>query len=664
MSSKKESLLVRSNYRHDIQILRGLAVMLVVVYHISPDFLPGGYIGVDIFFVISGFLITQHITREMREGGFSFASFYARRAARLLPASFFVLFVTLMVAVVVAPPVELYRILRDSVATALYVPNILFALTGTNYLTETSPSLFQHYWSLGLEEQFYLIWPIVLFLSFKLTKGSAKRVTFLLGMIAFISFLGGVVMSTYAQPVAFFSLPFRAWELAAGGLIAMIGTHRCQNIAARHRAMVSGVSVAGLAITAFVFDDQTVFPSYNALLPVVLAASVLYFGLHLLPRWLEPTAVWFERLGGISYSVYLVHWPLLVLPMVANSWRPVSQPLLWIFGAISIPLGWLLSRYVENIWRGKKFDRPNKFYLKFAGVSALGMAAFSLIILVVAQDRPLFIDQESLEYSSERSPVGAGFIGNNVSFALQDAKKQVAVPTGDNCHLEAGETRPRGCTYGSAQAKYKVALIGDSHAAQWFPALESATQQFDVELTTYTKDGCAIYDKSILEVVDERKDCKQWQQNVLKQLDGARFDLMLVTSSVSPEIAVSSASYLSGMRDALPILLRSGNVALLADTPRFEANPIVCLSANIEDPNECAIPRASAFNVEFREADERLSSEFGIPIVDLSDRMCSDVCYPMIDNQITFKDTHHISRSFSQVLTEPLLSRMMTVLAE
>lgn len=223
MSSSGAAQRTRRGFRTDVQGLRAIAVGLVLLYHAGVPLITGGYVGVDVFFVISGFLISTHLLESLdRDGRIRFADFYARRIRRILPASLVVAALTALAAVVFYPPLGLERVLRDAFATILYVPNVWFAIQNTDYLADHSPSPFQHYWSLGVEEQFYLFWPLLLVFLVLLVR---RRRAFVIGgiaVIAAVSMISGIVLTPIDQPSAFFLLPTRAWELLIGALVAAI----------------------------------------------------------------------------------------------------------------------------------------------------------------------------------------------------------------------------------------------------------------------------------------------------------------------------------------------------------------------------------------------------------------------------------------------------------
>ncbi len=291
-------------FRGDIQGLRALAVLAVVFYHAHVGFLGGGYIGVDVFFVISGFLITDLLWRELeRTGRVSFSSFYGRRLRRLLPMAVLVLIVTMVASLRWLPPLELRSVWKDGLATALYGGNYRFAAVQTNYLMSSAPpSPFQQYWSLGVEEQFYLFWPLLLLVApAAIWRLSGRRPYFagttkqhpaharmlppsrlaafvVLGAIAVGSFAFSLWLTQTDQPWAFFSLPSRAWELAAGGLVAL-GAPVLLHAPAGIAAVAGWTGLAVVTLSAMTFTSLTAFPGLAAGAPVLGAAAILAAGL-------------------------------------------------------------------------------------------------------------------------------------------------------------------------------------------------------------------------------------------------------------------------------------------------------------------------------------------------------------------------------------------------
>jgi peptidoglycan/LPS O-acetylase OafA/YrhL len=311
--------------------LRAVAILAVVAYHAGLSSIPGGYVGVDVFFVISGFLITDHLGRELAErGGISFGAFYARRARRLLPSALLVIGVTVAVSCVVLPPLQAMLVARDGLANAFYVGNYRYALQATNYLSASGPvSPLLNYWSLGVEEQFYLVWPALLFVASLAWWHRSKRtgrsspgqgqplfsaVVVAMALVAACSLAFSISLTRANQPWAFFSLPTRAWELAVGGLLALAAP-RLGRLPVGGRALLGWAGIGAIVFAAVTFTSATPFPGTAALVPVGGAAAVVAGGCGrprlgagwLLGRW--PMQV----IGRVSYTWYLWHWPALVL---------------------------------------------------------------------------------------------------------------------------------------------------------------------------------------------------------------------------------------------------------------------------------------------------------------------------------------------------------------
>lgn len=251
----------RPRFRGDIQGLRAIAVAAILLNHAGMPRIPGGYVGVDVFFVVSGFLITGHLAEELSATGrISLADFYTRRARRILPAAFAVIVLTVVAAIVLQPPLLLPNTLRDAAAAAVYLPNLRFAAEHTDYFkTKDDPSAFQHYWSLGLEEQFYLVWPLLILLAFVLLGRSRRGVVVMLTAVSIASFLLSVYLTHRTPLWAFFLLHTRAWEFAIGGLLAIATTaRRWPDV--RTIGLLGWIGLALIAYAVLRFGPRTRFP--------------------------------------------------------------------------------------------------------------------------------------------------------------------------------------------------------------------------------------------------------------------------------------------------------------------------------------------------------------------------------------------------------------------
>ena len=361
------------HFRADVEGLRGVAIALVVAFHAAPTLLPGGFVGVDVFFVISGCVITALLLRELeRSGGIDLPGFYARRVRRLLPAAVLALGTTLLLSAWVIPPLELPRVAGDGVASALSVANIRFALASGDYFEAVaSPSPFLHYWSLSVEEQFYLVWPATLSLAFRFGRRRSVVAAVILA-ITIVSLVAAVVITDLSASWAFHSLPTRAWQLAMGGLLA-IGAfgalgHRALGLPL---ALLGWVGLAAVIAAAFVLDGAQAYPGAWALVPTLGAAALIEGGDRRLGPSVLLRASPLRFLGRISYALYLWHWPLLVLPAVAlgSDLEPAARVALV---ALAISVATLSTILVEEpVRRGSGRASGRR---QAAVVGGLGMA--------------------------------------------------------------------------------------------------------------------------------------------------------------------------------------------------------------------------------------------------------------------------------------------------
>src|SRR5215217_6727615 len=371
------SMDARSRFRADVEGLRAVGVVAVVAYHAELGPVRGGFVGVDVFYVLSGFLITGLLWEELDgTGRLRFGAFYARRARRLLPAAVLVLLVTLVASSLWLSLLQVPVVARDAAAAALYVANYRFALQRTDYLADASPSPLQHYWSLGVEEQFYLLWPVLLLVVF--VAGRRLRTPSSAGAVAVLALAGAgslalsLRLTAVSEPWAFFSLPTRAWELAAGGLVALSAStlRRLPGVAA---ATLGWLGLEAIAWSITRFSAATPFPGAAALFPVGGTAAGFAA-----PR-LGPGRVlgWrpLQAAGKLSYSWYLWHWPLLILaPVVAGHALRLGQRL-----GLAAASGLLALATVKLVEDPVRFSprlraRPSRSLALGAGLTAVTTA--------------------------------------------------------------------------------------------------------------------------------------------------------------------------------------------------------------------------------------------------------------------------------------------------
>jgi len=652
--------------RADIQGLRAVAVAAVVLDHAGLPGVGGGYVGVDVFFVVSGFLITGQLARRLgATGRVGFADFYARRARRILPASLTVLALTAVGALLFVPATLRSRAMTDAVAVALYVPNYVFAARGTDYLANTTPSVFQHYWSLGVEEQFYLLWPALLGLAWLLLRRRRGAIAAVLGVLACASFVAELVLTRTSEPWAFFALWPRAWELAAGGLLALAAPAVARRLPPWTARILGWAGLAGIVAACTLFTADTVFPGTAALLPVLSAVAVIAAGevpvrgsvgalLSLRP---------FLFLGAISYSLYLVHWPLEQLPQAAVGYEsPLPLGIRLALAALAVPIAWLMYRLLENPVRHASAlaeARPRRSLLAALGGS--GLLAAASVIAMIATANPVLHTARTVAAVAPTAPVKATpFVPANLRPALTKASSDNPALYSDGCELDFSTSQPKPCSFGRADAP-AVVLWGDSAAAQWAPGLQQAVEASGSRLVTQTKSGCASTLISHVRDGAPYPSCDAWRKNVLAELKADPPAVIVLADYVNEELPKGSdaeTQWAHGLADTIAQLPAQSKVLILADSPDFGTSPIECLSQHITDADACARPAALALDSPGRVAAYRAAADTRADIVDLTSYFCADSCPAIVGNTLVYRDSHHLTASYSSELAAPLETKL------
>ncbi|MEJ7929450.1 acyltransferase family protein [Ramlibacter sp. AN1015] len=448
-------------YRADIDGLRAVAVMAVVIHHIAPELLHGGFVGVDVFFVISGFLITKIIHTEMREQRFSFLEFYARRARRILPALLAVVVATLAAGWLLQLPSDYRATLRSAVAAVFSVSNILFSTTTKGYFDETDERLnpLLHTWSLGVEEQFYLFFPFALLVWMRLPRSLRVAALLVAGVISLAA--AQALVQRYPDYV-FYLLPFRAWEFMVGGALA-IGLVPAPKRAVM-RSLLVACGLAAIAWSCLYLSAATPFPGLAALLPVCGAAAVIHAGSGGAISGLGRVLAWrpVVFVGLVSYSLYLWHWPVLVLADYTALLPSGAAGGAIVFG-MSFALAVLSYQFVERPFRAKQPQRlPVRLALALSLVGAVSLAAAA--------------GEQTRGFSGRFAP---------------------DVVRLDAARTALGEWRPcfnkpfaSACTIGASDAPPDALLWGDSHALSWAPAVHAELQKIDRSAFMVSVAGC------------------------------------------------------------------------------------------------------------------------------------------------------------------------------
>ena len=658
----------RSKFRTDVQGLRAIAVLLVVLYHSGVETLSGGFIGVDAFFVISGFLITTHLLESLeRHGRISFPAFYARRARRILPAALLVALLTTVAAWIWMPPLALEEVVRGAIATAFYVPNFLFAVQGTDYLAGTSPSVFQHYWSLGIEEQFYLFWPAILALGFVLCRRREGRLFVLAAVLTLASFLASVLLMDVSTPWTFFGLHTRAWELGVGALVGFLLRSRAAESLQRPAVgLLAWAGLAALLVGALVYDDATPFPGSAAALPVLATAAMIIGGTA--PGGLHATRLLglapFQFVGAISYSLYLVHWPLQIIPQAAvGEESPLPLAVKLGLGAVAFPLAWLLYRFVERpviSWQALR-DRSALWTGAAALAASLALVATAGGVHRAASDAELGTDETVPEAGELRTePEGTDFVPQNLEPSLEDAADDNPTIYDDDCHRTQASTDASGCRIGENPEAPLVFLFGDSHAASWYPALAELAEAGEIRLDTNTKSSCPSVEVSLLNDGVPYEECDEWRSGVVERIQDEEPALVLLANHGTEEWEMidgedPASQWQAGLESTIGEIDGASRVAVLADVPLQGSDPAECLSNNLENASDCDATVQEALSPEVIDTEKAAVESTDAEYLDLTPYFCNaTTCPTIIGNELVYRDEQHLTATFSTRLSVPL----------
>ena len=678
--------------RLDIQGLRAIAVALVVVFHLWPKHLSGGYVGVDVFFVISGFLITTHLLSEVqRTGTVRLTKFWARRIRRLLPAAFTVLAASLVAAFVFVPDSLLQQTLREIGASVLYVQNWVLAGSSVDYLgADNKPTLAQHFWSLSVEEQFYLVWPIIILVAVwvaskirRTDEMNRKAIAVALTAVFVLSLAYSLYETARSQPSAYFNTLTRAWEFAGGGLLAFLPAWALNvdrprlDGALRQLAGWGGLALILFAALKFSADSQ--FPGYIALVPVVGAMLLLSAGsrdTRWTPGWLAKFRP-IQLVGDTSYAIYLWHWPLVILfPFVQGHELTFVGKVCLILITIVLAVA---TKYVieDPIRKARKLTTKQwpAYAFMAAGIVVLTsiVAASSIHLAATYQSRTDTLDKVGV-------CLGAGAMVKENScddpFALTETVDPGYAASdlywNEGSALAGGGCKPKAsavlatCELGAVDdPDLTIAVIGNSHGEHMVEPLDIASKAQNWRLIPHVRARCSgLESREEIElqsadssIAADQAECFAWGHAVIDSLvQRADIDAVIISASgvsANPE----ATAQIQRLVDAGKAVIMLGDSPALPGT----ATAAECVEASSDSYDPCSwIPDSQG------QTDATIAEARGVPYIDISSNFCSadGRCHAVIGGLITYFDTHHMTLDFSRTLAPFLAEHISSALVE
>lgn len=665
----------KTGQRQDIQGLRALAVALIVVFHLSATLLPGGYVGVDVFFVISGFLITGHLWRDVeRNGTISLSGFWSRRIRRLLPASFLVLLVSAVLTLTVMPATLREQNLTEIGFAAIYALNWLLASNSVDYLAaENAPSLVQHYWTLSVEEQFYIVWPLlviaVIWLALRCSKRRSPRQALLgaLGLVFIVSLVFSIWETTHEESAAYFITTTRVWEFAAGGLVALAALPTPGKVA---QILTSWAAATAILASAVFMNSDTAFPGWIALVPVLSTAALLWAG-NSHYAWSPQRLAHFppvQWLGDASYSVYLWHWPVIVVTT-----QLLGRPPGWAWASIIVAVTLLLAagtkRWVEDPLRQTSgiLKRP----LANFGFMSMGMLIIAAVAVVpqlaAASSQQQYAHEVERQLSDPEGCFGAYAVMNEcpnpydvTATVMPENTKTLehwaAFDRDPACSWkeDVNSARQGECLLTGSAHRPRVLMLGDSHAAQYLAPMLSLARAYDWSFELHSRSVCTglgVAESKLDETDPSAAGCRMWSDRMLTSAEEEPYDAIIIAAR--PRIYAGQES--AGSARLSELQATGSTVIVVGGVPGTGDG------ANSTGPDapqciEAAIKAADtrdpcAYTPEpWKDFLSVVAAENETAFIDPKEILCSEdgVCHSLIGGTIVYQDNNHLSLDFAR----------------
>ena len=660
-------------YRPDIQAVRTIGAGLVAVFHIWLGRVSGG---VDVFFVISGFLITGSLHRELQKTrGIDVLAFWARIAQRIAPLGYLVLTATTVAILLWMPRARWESVWPEMLYSAFHLENIKLMMNSVDYLArDEPPSPVQQFWALSVQVQFYVVWPFLLLA----VSPAAKRVRspswpFGLALLAvFAASLSYSIYETHRDPSpAYFNTLARVWEFALGGLVAIVLPHVA--LPPGIRSAAGWIGLAGILSCGFVLPQSAAFPGYVALLPTVGAALVLISGGGTgLGVGKVLSARPLVALGDIAFAFYLWHWPVLVFALILT-----GQEALGLAEGLAVIGVALIASFVTTRWVEPAFRRP---YATFGLAFACRIAALlivpvlvSAIVLSFASSNSSDAESESALEAIEPHQEQPNPLASSAQPPQRGSPEQPRIwPLNGpvKCHQARNDPEPVVCGFGELNRPTKtIALVGGSHSAHWIPAFRILAKQNRWRVLTVLKGACT------LEVTTLRHpSCTEWNDSIHGVLQALRPDAIFTTSTRSDIHAKTSADRNRPLRpeqkEVVPLgyldqwrRLADGGISIIAvrDTPRMKHRIPECLERHAPDASKCAHSRDEVLD-RVDPTSELRPMPSNVSFIDMTDQFCDfQTCHPIRNGMVVFRDRDHISHPYSASLAPVLGERIKAV---
>jgi peptidoglycan/LPS O-acetylase OafA/YrhL len=672
-------------FRPDIQGLRAIAILLVVLYHAHVPGIEGGYVGVDVFFVISGYLITGQLVGEVaRSGRLSLPRFYLKRVRRLLPSAVIVIISTLCAARAFAPPLLSRSLSVDGIFAALYTLNYRLAVEGINYQNAgAAPSAFQHFWSLGVEEQFYLFWPLLIVFAVMLAKRWWRDLlaVFVLAVAVVSLYISQYLLAADA-PMSYFSVQSRAWEFGAGA-IAALASGMLAHIRPNIRTWISASGLAVIIFTGVFYTDATQFPGIHALVPVLGAVLVISAGCgsRLRSEAILDNHV-MQWLGKVSYPWYLWHWPILVLaPYI---WPRATFTWITDLGLMAFALILAAATYYALELPVRKIPF-NLAVWATAGLTLMS-AAVATGSYIDSSETALLASSGVTPPPAALTPVKHGtkkraavdpFTSRRTSGPVYPSVLKAGSDTPDypaDCFVLFAATTSPECLIGpggnamnTPVGPNRVVLLGDSHAGEWYPDVYGVARQFGWDTEVLTKEGCPLATITIQNATLDQpyRECNQWRANMFQRLLSEPRPRVIFIASLNYYTA--NNTYLAnGWKKTLQALRAVGApIVYLHDTPYPNFDVPTCVSGALDDWSKCSFQRAIAFHPDPLMSGTAASHGLAAR-VNVDQYLCPPAkaeCPAVLGGILLYRDNSHVTNTAMSMLL-PIVQKQLQPLVQ